>query len=107
MSDEWIGVIHTTKPQYMKGASDLTMRKRLRLAMLRKRGRFTYNNAGDEVKWQVEFSQPPVSQHGDGSMIDFPNHDNYRQLVVDWRGYICPGAMTMKQQLINKGDNAL
>jgi hypothetical protein len=82
MSDEWIGVINTTKPQYMKGASDLTIRKRLFFSMLKKKGRITYNNSGYEFRWQVEFSQPTMHQHGDGSMIDFTNHQAFQQAVL-------------------------
>ena len=74
MSDEWIGVINTTKPAYMKGASDMTIRRRLFLAMLKRKGRITFNNSGYEMRWQVEFSQPAMNQHGDGPMIDFTNH---------------------------------
>jgi hypothetical protein len=107
MSDEWIGVIHSTRPKYMKGASDMTLRKRLFFAMLRKEGRITYNNSGDEFKWQVEFSQPSVTQHGDGSMIDFSNHDAFRQATLDWRGYVATDSMTMKQREMNKGQEAL
>jgi hypothetical protein len=107
MADEWIGIVNTTRARYMKGASDLTIRKRLLLAMLRKRGRFEYNCSGDELKWQVEFSQPPVSAHADGGVVDFANHDAFRQLVIDWRGYIATDSMSKKQTGMNKGDEAL
>ena len=107
MADEWIGIIETTRHKYMKGASDLTIRKRLLLAMLRNRGRLTYNHSGDELRWDVEFSQPPVSAIGDGGVIDFSNHDAYRQLGVDWRGYVATDTMTMKQQRMNRGDEAI
>ena len=107
MSDEWIGVINSTKPYYMKGASDLTIRRRLFLAMLRKKGRITYNNSGYENRWQVEFSQPTMYQHGDGSMIDFTNHDAFRQLVTPWAGYVASDSITMKQREMNKGAEAL
>lgn len=107
MADEWIGIIETTRHKYMKGASDLTLRKRLLLAMLKKRGRIMYNASGDELRWQVEFSQPPVSAYGDGGVIDFSNHDAYRQLAVDWRGYVATDTMTKKQQRMNRGDEAL
>lgn len=107
MSDEWIGIIHSTRPKYMKGASDMTIRKRLFFAMLRSKGRITYNNSGDEFKWQLEFSQPQVTQHGDGSLIDFGNHDAFRQATLDWRGYVATDSMTMKQREMNKGQEAL
>ena len=107
MADEWIGILETTRHKYMKGASDLTLRKRLLLAMLKKRGRLEFNQSGDECRWQVEFSQPAVSSYGDGGVIDFSNHDAYRQLGVDWRGYVATDTMTKKQQHMNKGDEAL
>lgn len=107
MSDEWIGVINTTKPQYMKGASDMTIRRRLFLAMLKKKGRITYNNSGYEFRWQVEFSQPTMHQHGDGSMIDFSNHQAFQQAVLPVSGYQVSDSITMKQKAMNSGEEAL
>lgn len=107
MADEWIGIIETTKPDYMKGASDKTIRGRLLLAMLKKRGRLKMNNSGNECRWQVKFSEPAVSSYADGGVIDFSNHDAYRQLGIDWRGYVATDTMTNKQKAMNKGDNAL
>lgn len=107
MSDEWIGIINSTKPEYMKGASDLTVRKRLFLSMLKKKGRITYNHSGYETRWQLEFSQPTMYAHGDGSMIDFTNHDAFRQAVLPWSGYVASDSITMKQKEMNKGDEAL
>lgn len=107
MAEEWIGVVTATRPAYMKGASDLTMRKRLLLAMLKKRGRIEYNCTGPELRWDVEFSQPPVSSSADGGVIDFSNHDAFKQLGIDWRGYVATDTMTMKQQLMNSGDEAI
>jgi hypothetical protein len=106
-SDEWIGIIHSTMPKYLKGASDLTIRKRLMLAMLRRRGRILYNMSGDQCIWQVEFSQPPVEQYSDGGVIDFANHDAFRQLAVDWRGYVATDSLSKKQRAMNSGKEAL
>lgn len=107
MSDEWIGVINATKPAYMKGASDMTIRRRLFLAMLKRKGRITYNNSGYEFRWQVEFSQPTMHQHGDGSMIDFTNHQAFQQAVLPWSGYQVSDSITMKQKAMNSGQEAL
>ena len=107
MADEWIGIIETTRHKYLKGASDLTIRKRLLLAMLQRRGRITYNNSGDECRWDVEFSEPPVTAHGDGGVIDFSNHDAYRQIGIDWRGYVATDTMSKKQKQMNRGDEAI
>ena len=107
MADDWIGIIETTKPDYMKGASDKTIRSRLLLSMLQKRGRMKMGCSGNECRWQVKFSQPAVSSTDGGGVVDFSNHDAYRQLGIDWRGYIATDTMTNKQRLMNRGDQAL
>lgn len=107
MSDEWVGIAHSTKPKFMKGASDLTIRQRFLLAKLRSKGRITYNNHGDECKWQVEYSQPTVESYSDGGVIDFSNHDAFRQISIDWRGYVATDTLTKKQNAMNAGEEAL
>lgn len=107
MSEEWVGIIHSTMPKYMKGASDLTMRRRLLLARLRQKGRIEYNASGDECRWQVEFSQPAVEAYADGGVLDFANHDAFRQCILDWRGYTARDAISEKQRQMNKGAQAL
>jgi len=107
MADEWIGIVNTTRPRYMKGASDLTLRSRLLLAMLRSKGRIERNASGDVCKWQVEFSQPVVNSHADGGQIDFSNHDAFRQLEIDWRGYVATDTLTKKQKAMNAGEEQL
>ena len=107
MADEWIGVIHATRPKYMKGASDLTLRSRLLLRMLQKKGRIERNLSGPSCIWQVEFSQPDVTSYADGGQIDFSNHDAFRQLEIDWRGYVATDTLTMKQKAMNSGQESL
>ena len=106
-ANEWIGIVHSTRPKYMKGASDQTIRSRLLLSLLRKMGRIVYNEGGDECRWQVEFSQPDVEAIGDGGVIDFSNHDAFRQLSHDWRGYVATDTLSKKQNAMNSGDEAL
>jgi len=106
-SGEFIGVLNSTRPKYMKGAADLTIRRRLLLSLLRKKGRIIYNCSGDECKWQVEFSQPPIEAYGDGGVLNFENHDAFRQISIDWRGYAGTDSISMKQNAMNSGDEAL
>lgn len=106
-SGEFVGVINATRPKYMKGASDLTIRNRLLLSLLRRKGRLVYNASGDECKWQVEFSSPAVEAYGDGGTMDFTNHDAFRQLSIDWRGYSATDSISKKQAMMNSSDEAL
>jgi hypothetical protein len=107
-SGEFIGYINASRPKYTKGASDLTIRSRLLLSLLRKKGRIVYNSGGgDECKWQVKFSLPPTEAYGDGGTLDFSNHDSMRRLSVDWRGYAATDSLSKKGQLINSKEEAL
>lgn len=107
MADTWVGHVAATKPEYMKGASDLTIRKRLLFSMLKKRGRIKMNCSGTECKWQVEYSQPAVTPTNGSGVVDFANHDAFRQLTLDWRGYYATDALSQKDKEMNKGENAL
>lgn len=107
MSDEWIGVVHSTAPKYMKGASDLTIRSRYILARLKQKGRIEYNQSGDECKWQLEYSQPPVESYADGGVVDFSNHDAFKRVSIDWRGYVATDTLSKKQRGMNSGQQAL
>lgn len=104
---EWVGIAHTTKPKYMKGVSDLTIRKRLILSLMKQKGRIEYNQVGEYCQWILEFSQPPVESYNGSGVIDFANHDAFRTLAVDWRGYIATDTLSKKHQLMNKGEAAM
>ena len=104
---EWVGLVKTTAPKYLKGAEDETVRDRLYLAMLQKRGRILLNQSGEQIKWQVEAVQPPVTTHSDGGTIDFARTDAYQQASLPWRGYKAPDLMTSKEKEMNKGAEAL
>lgn len=100
---EAIQVVNATAPKYLKGASNLTFRKRLWLAMLLRHGRVNYNETSTVCYWDVQFSEPTVRPYGDSGDQTFANHDAYRQLNLDWRGYTATDLFTHKQYLMNRG----
>lgn len=107
MADEWIGIVESTTPRYMKMMSDETIRKRLLLAMAKKRGRIELNCSGTEMRWDLKFSIPAVSSYSDGGVLDFTNHNPVKQVGVDWRGYVATDTMSKKQRMMNKGNEAI
>lgn len=102
-----IAVVNTTISQYVKGAEDNTIRRRILLAHLRKNGKITYGNSGTSLTWQIEFSQPPMRQLGDAGEITFAEHVAYKQATLPWRGYVITDLLTEKQRLENRGAQAL
>lgn len=107
MADNWIGHVAATRPKYMKTASDLTIRERLFFSFLKKRGRITFNHSGTDLKWPVKFSLPRVTPSAGVGLIDFTRHNPNLQLSIDWRGYQAQGSLSMKDGLMNKGDEAI
>ena len=105
-NEEWSEVVATTTPEYLRGAADMTIRERVVFAMLQKRKRILYGQAGTELRWQAKFSLPEVEAYT-GQTLDFAPSDKHRQLAIDWRGYVVTDMMTEKEKLMNRGPQAL
>ena len=100
---ESMAVVNSTAKKYFAGAADSTIRKRLFLSLLAKHGRLTFGQSGYDSTWNVEYSQPPVQSHGASGEYEFSEHDLYRQLNLDWRGYVATDKMDYKNYLMNMG----
>lgn len=107
MADVIAQVVNTTRPDYMKGFSDMTTRKRLRLAMLKNRGRIKNNCSGEDCRWQIKFSKPATRGYSDGQAIDYANHSAFKRVRIDWRGLYNTDSLSLMQHMINTGDNQL
>lgn len=107
MSNEWVGIVNSTAPKYLKGAENLTMRNRLILRLLQKKGRIKLNMNSHTCFWDVEFAQSAILSRADAGLLNFQRHDRLRQLSIDWRGYYGSDKMTRKEMYMNKGDVAI
>jgi len=104
MSDAWIGTVTAAAPRYFKGAMDATIRKRLILAMLQRRGKIVMNYRGShESKFDVDYKEPPVEQFGDGGQVTYERNDYLKQGTIDWRGYKASDEMTIKEREETRG----
>ncbi len=104
---EWSGVVNTTIHDFLKGASEMTLRKRLALAYLKSKGRISYGHDGDGVQWQVRMIEHALNSQGYGTQSDFAPLDMYKKANLDWRGYYMSDAMHEKERLMNRGAPAL
>lgn len=104
---EWSGIVNTTTQKYLKGASDATIRKRLLLAMMKKKGRMTFNNDGRFVQWQIEHKEHTMQSFGYGSPLDFSPTDRFTIAQIEYRGYKVTDMMDEKETLMNRGVPAL
>ena len=85
----------------------MTIRRRLLLKLLAKYGRIVFNEDGTDCYWTVEYAQPPVQAHGASGEYEFSEHDLFRQLNIDVRGYVATDKMDFKNSLMNKGSVAI
>lgn len=99
---EALAITEATAQRYLDGAADNTLRRRLLLRLLQNKGRIKMNASGTSVTWLVKFTEPPVQPHGASGEFSFDEHDLYRQLNVDYRGYISTDKMDEKNRLMNK-----
>jgi hypothetical protein len=102
-TNEAMAIVKASAPAYFRRASDLTFRRRLWLAMLKRYGQLIYNAESFATVWPVEYSQPEVRQYGDSGDQEFVEHDALLQLEVDVRGYTATDRLTKKKRLMNKG----
>ena len=100
-------IVHSTIRDYIKGAQDSVMRKRLLLAMLQKRGRISYNRSGLKLDWKVQFDRQPLSTYDEGELISFTASDRYRTFTSEWVQYVASDSITKKQTLQNRGAQAI
>lgn len=106
-SDEHLALVKSTAPLYLKKASDLTMRRRLWMSLLKRYGGIEKNANSHSLVWNVEYSQPEVRQYSDAGDLEFNEHDALQQLTVDVRGYTATDRVTEKQKLMNAGSQQI
>lgn len=104
---EWQGVVHATTEKFLPGCVEQTIRDRVVLAMLEKRGKITYNHSGDGFNWRFQAIEEESNQYSDGETITFAGNDKFRKATLDWRRYIAASKMTDYQKELNKGNEAI
>lgn len=100
-------VLNTTITKYLKGAADETLRRRITLAMLRKRGKILYNQSGKDFQWQVKYKHQELQSYGYGGSLDYQPTDAHLRALLPYRGYAMTEAVHEMEQLMNRGTEAL
>lgn len=100
---EWVGAFNHAAPTFFRGFADETIRNRLMLAMLRKKGRISLGAKSPMCIWDIKFAQQPITAYGDGGEMVYSRSDLYRQAALNWRGYTGSDVMTEKEFLMYQG----
>lgn len=99
---EWSRIVNTTIAEYVKGEEVNILRNRKLLALLKSRGRITFNHGGDKIVKRVRYKRAPMIGYTDGDTLTFSRRDRWKTTELDWRGYSVTDAMTKKEKLMNK-----
>jgi len=95
--------LKTIADNYLKGASDLTIRRRLLFSVLQARSRILANANAYTTKWLVYYKEPSVRASGDGTETVFNTHDGYKQLSIGITAREVSSALPHMMYQINQG----
>jgi hypothetical protein len=104
---EWSRVVNTTIAEYVRGEEVNIVRNRKLLALMKEKGRITFNHGGTSVVKRVRYKRAPMVGYADGDTLTFSRRDRWKTAELDWRGYSSTDAMTKKERLMNKGTEAI
>jgi hypothetical protein len=107
LAQEWSRIVNTTIHEYVREEEVNILRNRKLLAMLKERGRITFNHAGDLQDWKARYKRAPMQGFADSDTLTFSRRDRWKTAQLEWRGYAATDAMTKLERLKNKSTEAI
>jgi hypothetical protein len=104
---EWARIVNTTIRKYIRKEEVNTLRNRKLTALLKEKGRITYNHSGESLDWKVRYKQAPLMGFADADTLTFPRRTRRKTANLDWRGYALAESMTQKEKLMNRSTEAI
>ncbi len=104
---EWQRLTATTIAKYGRGVEDMLMAKRVLLAMMKKDGQVVYNSTGLTRNWQTEHRLSQFAVNNGEQTVSPARQNRFQQPSIDYIGYTMADAMTKREELKNKGPEAL
>lgn len=96
-----------TATKYLKGASDLTMRRRLLLAWLDEEGRINRNATGRDLNWLIHYKNAVAQAYTPYSNLTFTNDLYHAAMTVTPCFWSTTSAMDITENLTNTGETAI
>jgi len=104
---DWSRIVNTTIHEYVREVEPNIMRNRKLLAMMKEKGRITFNHAGDLMDWKVKYKRAPMQGYADSDTLTFSRRDRWKTAQLEWRGYAATDSMTKLEKLKNKNTEAI
>lgn len=106
MSD-WSRVVNTTIKKYIRGEEINILRNRKLTAMMKAKGRISFNESGRLLDWKTRFRRGTMQGFAINDTLTFPQIDRHKTAELPWRGYATGEAMTKLERLQNKNMEAI
>jgi hypothetical protein len=100
-------LVNTTIRQYAKEQEVNVWRDYKAFAMLKSKGRVTFNHSGLSFTRRVRFRRNGLRGMLLGDTLTFPNVDRWKTMDLPWRGYAMGESFTKMERQQNKGKEAI
>jgi hypothetical protein len=107
MAAPWSRIVNSTIRKYIREREINILRNRKLTALLKKKGRITFNWSGIAMDWKVKYKRVKLTPYADGDTIEFSRKDRNKTAVLDWRGYSSSDSMTKGEFLQNRSTEAI
>lgn len=107
MALPWSRVLNSTIKNYIREREINVLRNRKLTALLKKRGRFSFNWSGLNMNWKVKYKRVRLTPFADGDVLTFDRKERHKTAEIDWRGYSLTDSMTKGEFLRNRGKEAI
>lgn len=104
---EWSRLVNSTISKFIKGEEINILRNRKLLAMMKSKGRITFNWSGLDMVWRVRYRRGPMQGYADSETLTFPRRDREKTATLPYRGYASTDSMTKLEKLKNKDNEAI
>lgn len=103
----WIRDVAVNINNHIREVEDNIMRKRVILALMKKKGKITNNCSGNKFDWRVRYKRAPLVGYADADTLTFPRRNKWRVAEQVYRGYAVGESATKMEQLKNRGAPAI
>jgi hypothetical protein len=107
MAAPWSRIVNSTIRKYIREREINILRNRKLTALLKKKGRMSFNWSGIAMDWKVKYKRVRLTPYADGDTLQFDRKDRYKTAVLDWRGYSSTDSMTKGEFLQNRSTEAI
>ena len=107
MGAPWSRVVNSTIKKYIREREINILRNRKLTALLKKKGRISFNWSGTAMDWKVKYKRVRLTPFADGDTLEFSRKDRNKTATIDWRGYSATDSMTKGEFLQNRNTEAI